>query len=131
MGADGEHQKKLEGQKLDDLTARIRAAQKRSEPEKPSEDDIRPLRASRLGTDFVAALLGCMGIGWLIGKFFPSLHPWALAAMVPVGFAVGALNLWRAVAGVSGEFRAGNGEGGGPGEAAGNTADQKAKGRKD
>lgn len=84
---------------LDDLSARIKAAQGRAEPPKLADDMARPLRASRLGTDFVAALLGCMGIGWLIGKALPSLHPWALVAMVPVGFAVGALNLWRAIVG--------------------------------
>lgn len=95
MGAESEHQG------LDDLAARIKAAQNRSEPEKVQEEPAQPLRMGRLGTDFVAALLGCMGIGWLIGKAFPSLHPWALVAMAPVGFAVGALNLWRAVAGVS------------------------------
>lgn len=95
MGAESEHQG------LDNLVARIKAAQGRSEPEKVQEEAVQPLRASRLGTDFVAALLGCMGIGWLIGRAFPSLHPWALVAMVPVGFAVGALNLWRAVAGGS------------------------------
>ncbi|MER2519122.1 MAG: AtpZ/AtpI family protein [Bdellovibrionales bacterium] len=104
MGADSEHHG------LDDLEARIRAAESRNEPEKPTEESVRPLRASRLGTDFVAALLGCMGIGWLIGEAFPSLHPWALVAMVPVGFAVGALNIWRAIAGGSGIFRAEDGE---------------------
>ncbi len=82
-----------EREKLDELAARIRQA------EQKSPDDADPtsanMKASRVGYDFVASILGSLLLGWLLDAAFPVIAPWGLVAMVPVGFAVGMMNMWR------------------------------------
>ena len=86
--------------KLEDLSARIRQAS--AARGTGSEADARPKQVSngigRLGADFVGAILGGAVFGWAVDRMFPVLKPWALIALIMLGFGVGVLNVWRGLA---------------------------------
>ena len=54
-------------------------------------------RAVRLGTEFIAAILVGVGIGYVADLTFGT-SPWVMLVMLLVGFAAGVLNVTRAVA---------------------------------
>jgi len=84
-----------EAEKLEAMAARIRQA-----GEKPKVDDlagtVEPMKASRIGFDFMAAVLVCTFLGWLGDKTLGT-KPWGLLIMIGMGFAVGITNVWRAL----------------------------------
>lgn len=53
-------------------------------------------RAARLGTEFIAAILVSVGIGYVADLAFGT-SPWVMLVMLLVGFASGVLNVIRAV----------------------------------
>ena len=82
-------------EKLDAMAARIRKA----DP-KPLADvldvDQKPLKMSSVGFDFLGAVLFCAFLGWLFDRALGTT-PWGLLAMMLIGFAVGIMNVWRAL----------------------------------
>ncbi len=92
-----------ERDRLDDLAERIRQAEKRAEPtpaksETDVEADRATVKASRMGFDFAAAVLICAALGWLIDRILGT-GPWGIILMLFAGFAVGMMNVWRAMSG--------------------------------
>jgi F0F1-type ATP synthase assembly protein I len=88
MGADPEHGK------LDDLSARIRQAE--GAPNDLKEETAAPQKFSRVGFDFIGAMLGCGILGWSADRYF-NTQPWILIIMIFVGFAVGMVTVWKAM----------------------------------
>jgi ATP synthase protein I len=89
-----------------DLDARIRAARQKGGygeyKTKPKEHLSGHAKASRLGTEFIAAIL----VGGFIGYFADmamGTTPWFLLVMVLVGFVAGVLNVVRAAARMNAE----------------------------
>lgn len=89
-----------------DLDARIRAAQQRGGfgafQTKPKEHLSGHAKATRLGTEFMAAVI----VGGFIGYFADSAmgtSPWFMLVMVMAGFAAGVLNVMRAAARMNAE----------------------------
>jgi ATP synthase protein I len=92
MDLDPEHAK------LDAMAARIRQAE--GKPAGPApEANAAPMKMSRIGFDFLGAVLGGTLIGWLVDKYMPQLAPWGLIVMILLGFGAGIMNVWRALAG--------------------------------
>jgi F0F1-type ATP synthase assembly protein I len=85
-----------EREKLDSLTARIHAAE--GKPAVEQEEGVAPLKFSRVGFDFVGAVLGCTLLGWLSDKYLGTA-PWGVMIMVLVGFGVGTFNVYRSWSG--------------------------------
>ena len=54
-------------------------------------------RGLRLGSEFVAAILVGLGIGWLLDSWLHT-SPWLMLVMLLLGFAAGVLNVVRAAA---------------------------------
>ena len=54
------------------------------------------VKGSKIATDFLAAVLGCTFIGWLIDKFLDT-KPWAVVVMLIVGFIMGVYSAWRSL----------------------------------
>lgn len=83
-------------EKLNALTAQIKQAEG-----KPMADDIRndvkPMKMSNIGFDFLGAVLVCTFLGWLLDKTL-GIKPWGLLSMMLMGFIVGIANVWRALA---------------------------------
>ena len=83
-----------------DLEARIARAQARS-PAQPRHITLSPLlhrglsRGFRLASEFAAAIIVGAGLGYLIDMVLPT-RPWAMVAMLLLGFAAGVLNVVRA-----------------------------------
>lgn len=84
-----------EHEKLDALAARIQAE---AAPKTPAAGDnsAAAMKVSRVGFDFVSAVLGCAFVGWLVDRGLGS-GPWGLLAMVIIGFGIGIMNIWRAL----------------------------------
>lgn len=57
---------------------------------------MQPVKGSKIVYDFLAAVLGCTFIGWVIDHFCGT-KPWAVVAMVIVGFALGVYGAWRSL----------------------------------
>lgn len=91
MAGDPEHEK------LDDLSARIRKAEGKSTI-RVADQVVAPMKFSRIGFDFVGSVLGCTLLGWLADTYMGT-KPWGVMVMVLVGFCVGVMNMWRALAG--------------------------------
>ena len=83
-----------------DLEARIARAQKQRPAEAAAEQrrqsDMSGLsRGFRLASEFAAAIIVGAGLGYLIDMVLPT-RPWAMVAMLLLGFAAGVLNVVRA-----------------------------------
>jgi ATP synthase protein I len=76
------------------MAARIRQAEAPSR--KAAEASAPPLKFSRIGFDFMGTVLACALLGWLADRTFGS-KPWVMLAMLVIGFAVGIMNVWRAL----------------------------------
>ncbi len=83
-----------------DLASRIERAQR----ERRAEESERGSSANtmtgwgkglRLGSEFVAAILVGLGIGWLLDSWL-NTTPWLMLVMLLFGFAAGVLNVVRA-----------------------------------
>jgi ATP synthase protein I len=83
---------------LDQLTERIRQAGARREVRLEKAAAGQPLKMSRIGFDFLGAVLGGTLLGWLLDKAVPTLAPWGLIVLIMLGFAGGMMNVWRALA---------------------------------
>ena len=84
--------------KLDALAERLRQADHvASQPEALGRDapPASTPTASRIGMDFIGAVLGGALLGWLVDRAIPSLAPWAMIGMIVLGFGVGILSVWR------------------------------------
>lgn len=83
-----------------DLAERIKRAQR--EADVPGDAEIASAnrdmtglsRGLRLGSEFIAAILVGVGIGYLLDLWL-NTSPWLLLVMVLVGFAAGVLNVVR------------------------------------
>jgi len=84
-----------ERQKLDDLAARIQQAEAKPAPQ-ASDEATKPVKISSVGFDFLGAVLVCAFVGWLVDRTFGS-SPWGLIGMMLMGFAIGIMNVWRAL----------------------------------
>jgi ATP synthase protein I len=90
---------------LEDLDARLRAAQDRAHPgaESGTAGSGQPMSgfglAFRIGIELVAALGIGVGIGWLLDSWLGT-KPWFLVVFFFFGAAAGILNVWRAVSGI-------------------------------
>jgi len=85
-----------------DLAARIaRAERDRQVAEKagkaPAVDMSGWNRGMRLGSEFVAAILVGVGIGWLLDTWLKTT-PWLILVMMMFGFAAGVMNVIRSAA---------------------------------
>ena len=83
-----------------DLGARIARAQAQRPAEAAAEQrrqsDMSGLsRGFRLASEFAAAIIVGAGLGYLIDMVLPT-RPWAMVAMLLLGFAAGVLNVVRA-----------------------------------
>jgi F0F1-type ATP synthase assembly protein I len=87
-----------EGEKLDEMALRIREAGLKREARLQSRKE-QPVTMSRIGFDFIGAVLGGTFLGWLADQVMPQLAPWGLIVMILVGFGGGIMNVWRALAG--------------------------------
>lgn len=85
-----------EHEKLEAMAERIRQAEAKPEMSK-STGSVEPLKASRIGFDFIGAVLGCTLLGWLADEYIPGMKPWGLIGMILMGFVVGMFNVWRAL----------------------------------
>ena len=65
----------------------------------PKEAGAQPMKMSRIGFDFMGAVLGGTILGWLVDKYMPEVSPWGLIVMILLGFGGGIMNVWRALAG--------------------------------
>jgi F0F1-type ATP synthase assembly protein I len=89
----------LERAKLDEMTARIRQAEKPDGNGSQGKSDR--AQASRVGFDFIGSVFGGLLIGWLLDKYFPVLAPWGLIGMLFAGFGSGVWQVWRITEGKS------------------------------
>ena len=85
-----------------DLADRIaRAERERQVAEKAGEVPAVDLsgwnRGMRLGSEFVAAILVGVGMGWLLDMWLKTT-PWLMLVMMMFGFAAGVLNVIRSAA---------------------------------
>ena len=88
---------------LEDLDARLRAAQDRDVPRSTGTSSGPSMSgmgiAFRIGVELVAALAVGVGIGWLLDSWLGT-KPWFLVVFFFLGSAAGILNVWRAVSGL-------------------------------
>jgi len=80
--------------KLKGLALRIEKAEKAVNPEtgetgkQPNRASRSIVRAIRLGSDFVALVMGMAFFGWLVDRKFETA-PWFMLGMILVGFCAG------------------------------------------
>ncbi len=88
------------------LTSDLEARIARAQSERRAETADRSSSANtmtgwgkglRLGSEFVAAILVGLGIGWLLDSWL-NTTPWFMLVMLMFGFAAGVLNVVRAAA---------------------------------
>jgi ATP synthase protein I len=82
-------------EKLENLAARIRDAS--GKPMSAQDKSSASTSAGRLGFDFIGAVGGSTIIGVVVDRTFHT-SPWGVIIMVVVGFAVGFMNMWKALA---------------------------------
>ena len=86
--------------KLDALSQRIEKAEEAANPQvaqtgKSSSRTSRSIvRAVRIGSDFVALVMGLAFFGWLVDRQF-GIAPWFMLGMILVGFFSGFWMLFR------------------------------------
>jgi len=85
-----------------DLEARIARAQGERRAERSGRADAANTmtgwgKGLRLGSEFVAAILVGLGIGWLLDTWL-NTTPWLMLVMLLFGFAAGVLNVVRSAA---------------------------------
>lgn len=85
-----------------DLEARIARAQRERRAEGSGRADAANTmtgwgKGLRLGSEFVAAILVGLGIGWLLDMWL-NTTPWLMLVMLMLGFAAGVLNVVRSAA---------------------------------
>lgn len=83
-----------------DLEARIARAKRERRAEGSSRADASRTmtgwgKGLRLGSEFVAAILVGLGIGWVLDSWLKTT-PWLMLVMLMFGFAAGVLNVVRA-----------------------------------
>lgn len=88
--------------KLTHLAKRIREAESRANGEPPQGQGAEgasgaEMQGGHIGMDMLATLLASMFLGWVFDKGFGT-EPWGLIAMIPVGFAIMFVNIWRVLA---------------------------------
>lgn len=83
-------------EKLDDLAARIRLATAKPEEEYSIESKADSSSISRIGFDFMAAVVGGAILGVLVDR---TMHtkPWGVVIAVTLSFAAGMANVWKAL----------------------------------
>lgn len=81
-------------EKLDNLAERIRAASAKPATEPKAKQGQNP--ASRIGFDFMGAVIGSAILGVVLDRAFGT-KPWGVVVLVIVGFIVGIMNVWRAL----------------------------------
>jgi ATP synthase protein I len=90
---------------LDDIDARIRAARKGSDSGRKDEDGPGARNVSgigiafRISIEFTAAVLVGVGIGFGLDRWLGTA-PWFMVLFLLLGFASGAMNIYRVVQGL-------------------------------
>ena len=79
-----------ERDKLKVLAERIAKAKEAADPTQQREDDSpdsnqSKARMVRIGTDFIATILGSLGLGWFVDQQF-EIAPWGMIGFLVVGF---------------------------------------------
>jgi ATP synthase protein I len=82
-------------EKLDEMSVRIRQAEGKPAGDE-SAKEAKPIKMSNIGFDFLGAVLVCTFLGWLADKTL-GIKPWGILSMMVIGFAVGIVNVWRAL----------------------------------
>lgn len=83
-----------ENDKLADLESKIQQAKTASS--NPKSGLELSFKGNNIGYDFVASILGCTFLGWLIDKF-ANTNPWGVIVLLFVGFALGIVRAWRSM----------------------------------
>lgn len=88
--------------KLTHLATRIREAEARANGEPPQGQEAESAsgaetQGGHIGMDMLATLLASMFLGWVFDRGFGT-EPWGLIAMIPIGFAIMLVNIWRVLA---------------------------------
>jgi len=83
-----------ENAKLRALEAEIQQAKTPSTTPKSLLDSS--IRGNNIGYSFVASVLGCTFIGWLIDKV-ANTNPWGVIVFLFVGFALGIVKAWQSL----------------------------------
>ncbi|MEM7172243.1 MAG: AtpZ/AtpI family protein [Pseudomonadota bacterium] len=102
---------------LDDLDARLKAAQSRHRGETDAPDEAKRgsalSLAFRIGVELVAALIVGVGIGYLLDLWLGT-KPWFLLLFFVLGSAAGIMNVFRVTSGMGGAvgYRPAPGDGG-------------------
>jgi ATP synthase protein I len=81
--------------RLKDLEKRLDSSLSQRKGEKPdtTEGSAAGL-AMRAVTELFVGLAVCMGIGWMVDKYFGTA-PWVMLAFMPFGIAAGVVNVMR------------------------------------
>lgn len=90
--------------RLEALNQKIGVRDEKEEAGTKKSDSANFANAFRLSSEFVVAILVGAGLGWAIDYYFGT-SPWAMIALLPLGFVAGVLNVMRA-AGVTTDPRA-------------------------
>ena len=85
-----------EGEKLDDLSTRINKAERGADKAAKPDDSAPAAAGSRVGMDFVGAIVGSGILGAIMDHAFGTA-PWCLVGMIVVGFGLGIMSAWRAM----------------------------------
>ena len=81
--------------RLKDLEKRLDSSLSQRKGEKPdtTEGSAAGL-AMRAVTELVVGIAVCMGLGWMVDKYFGTA-PWVMLALMPFGIAAGVVNVMR------------------------------------
>ncbi len=87
----------LERQKLDELAARIHAAEgKKDDPS--TKDSDGSANAGNAGYEMAGTIIACVIVGWLMDRYLHT-KPWGILGMLTIGVVAGMANVWRALNG--------------------------------
>lgn len=91
--------------KLQALADRISKAEQTANPAQISAEDSQDsgpskARMVRIGTDFIATILGALGLGWFVDQQF-DCAPWGMIGFLVVGFITACYELVTHIAGSS------------------------------
>jgi ATP synthase protein I len=81
--------------RLKDLEKRLDSSLSQRKGEKPdtTEGSAAGL-AMRAVTELVVGIAVCMGLGWMVDRYFGTA-PWVMLALMPFGIAAGVVNVMR------------------------------------